>query len=82
MIDNGHKILFENAPTNYSFENRGSTIKYNDFVIESICELFKRGCIKEFSYLPEFILHLSHLDTMFVKKSFSDEDLRTESRYV
>ena len=55
VIDNGHKILFENAPNSYCFENRGSTIKYNDFVSESIWELLERGCIKEFSYLPEFI---------------------------
>ena len=58
MIENGHKILFGNAPTNYSFEKRGSTNKSNDFVSESIWELLERGCIKEFSYPPEFCNHL------------------------
>ena len=54
MIDNGHKILFENAATNYTFENRGSTNKYNDFISASVWELLERGCIKEWSYPPEF----------------------------
>ena len=86
VIDNGYKILFENAPTSFSFKNRGSTKKLNDFVSQSILELLDLGCIKEFSNPPEFcnplhvavqssgklrlILDLSHLNTMVVKKSF------------
>ena len=93
MIDNGYKILFENAPTSFSFKNRGSTNKHSDFVNQSILELLDLGCIKEFSNPPEFcnplhvgvqssgklrlILDLSHLNTMVVKKSFKYEDLRT-----
>ena len=89
VIDNGCKILFENAPTSYSFENRGYTNKYNDFVSESILELLERGCIKEFSNPSEFcnplhvavqssgklrlILDLSHLNTMVVKPKRSVE---------
>ena len=93
VIDNGYKILFENAPTSFSFKNRGSTNKHSDFVNQSILELIDLGCIKEFSNPPEFcnplhvavqssgklrlILDLSHLNTMVVKKSFKYEDLRT-----
>ena len=93
MIDNGYKILFENAPTSYSFENGGSTNKYNVFVSESILELLERGCIKELSNPSEFcnplhiavqssgklrlILDLSHLNTIVIKKSFKYGDLRT-----
>ena len=93
LIDDSCKILFENAPTGYSFENRGSTINYNDFASESILELFERGCVKELSNPSEFcnplhvaaqssgklrlILDLSHLNTMVVKKSFKGEDLST-----
>ena len=54
VIDNGYKILFENAPASYSFENRGSTNKYSNFVSESILELLEPGCIKEFSNPSEF----------------------------
>ena len=54
VIDNGYKILFENVPTSYIFEKRGSTIKYKDFVSESILKLLKRGCIKEFFNPSEF----------------------------
>ena len=93
MLDNGYKILFENAPTGFSFKNIGSTNKHSDFVGQSILELLDLGCIKEFFNLPEFcnplhaavqssgklrlILDLSHLNTMVVKKSFNYEDLRT-----
>ena len=80
VIDNGYKILFENAPTSFSFKNRGSTNQHSDFVNQSILELLDLGCIKEFSNPPEFcnpwqvavqssgklrlILDLSHLNTM------------------
>ena len=91
VIDNGYKILFENVPTSYIFEKRGSTIKYKDFVSESILKLLERGCIKEFFNPSEFcnpllvavqsfgklrlILDLSLLNTMVVKKSLKYDGL-------